>query len=157
MNQFPSVLNDQITQQGYNREDGARFMVSEPASGPHYAQLLTDDVPSRFKLQLILNGQHAALFRAWQRSNNYSVLHGEQFIINLRTEDGMLPQVACFLPNGIPQLDQIVGNTFTYRMEVLVRRLNETLTEYESFYWRLNELGSPELLQTIVNEQISEI
>lgn len=157
MNQFPSVLNDQITQQGYNREDGARFMVSEPASGPHYAQLLTDDVPSRFKLQMVLNAHHSRFFRAWQSNNNFAVLHGEQFLINLRTEDGMLQQVASFLPNGIPQVQNISGDMITYSMEVLVRRLNESSPEVDSFYWRIDELGDSGLLQNIINIYLPEI
>lgn len=157
MNQFPSLLNEEITQQGYSREDGARFLVSEPASGPHYAQLLTDDVPSIFSLQMVINSQHAMLFRAWQRSNNYAVLHGEQFLINLRTEDGMLPQVASFVPNGIPQVQNISGDMITYSMEVLVRKLNENSPDFESFYWRINELGDSNLLQTITNDYLPEI
>lgn len=154
---FPAVLNEQITQQGYGREDGTRFNISEPASGPHYAQLLTDDSPTTFTLQMILNGQHARLFRAWQRSNNYAVLHGQQFLINLRTEDGMLQQTASFLPGGIPQVQQIVGDETTYTMRILVRRIVETSPDFESFYWRIDELGDPNLLQTIVNDNMPEI
>jgi hypothetical protein len=154
--QFPPILNKKIKQDGYRREDGSRFAISEPASGPHYAQLLTDDAPSIFTLRMRLNRQYARLFRAWQRSNNYAVLHGQQFQINLMTEDGMLPQVAAFLPDGIPQMTELSGAFFTYSMRIIVRRINEPSEGYEDLVIGMSTMGNTDILQHTVNNEMPE-
>lgn len=156
MIQFPPLLNKKIKQDGYGRDDTARFAISEPASGPHYAQILSDDAPSVFTLQMVLSRQHAQLFRAWQRVDNYSVLHGAQFTILLMTEDGMLPQTACFLPKGIPQMTGFRGGKFTYSMNVLVRKINEPSEDYADLLIGIAGMGSSSELQHIVNNEIPE-
>lgn len=157
MIQFPAALNSKIKQEGYGREDSARFAISEPASGPHYAQLLSDDAPSFFNLRMDLRNHDAQFFRTWLNSNNFAVLTGAEFEIKLMTEDGMTTQVASFLPDGIPQVTNFAGGRFTYSMRVIVRKVTGPSAGFEDLIIGISNMGGSPLLQRIVNNLLSEI
>jgi len=157
MIQFPPLLNKKIKQEGYGREDTARFAISEPASGPHYAQLLSDDAPSFFRLQMNLRSHEAQFFRTWLNSNNFAVLAGAQFEIKLMTEDGMTTQIVSFVPDGIPQMTNFAGGRFTYSMRVIVRKVTGPSTGFEDLIIGISNMGGSPLLQRIVNNLLPEI
>ena len=120
---FPDYIV--IKEDGFSREEGSRFATSQPAAGPYFAQLITDDVPMYFNLDLLAKTHADALnFRQWLTQNNYDILSGAQFNIRLWTEYGYTTQVASFMPEATPQLTKTIRNLFFYSARIVVQSMS---------------------------------
>lgn len=147
---FPSFLRGPI-QASYSREETPRFAISQPASGPYFAQILTDDAPTYFNVQFIFKRQYAQAFRAWLRQNEFEILTGSQFEIDLSIEDGVVTQTASFTPDGIPQYTGETAQVVAYSGRIMVRQLYEPSLGSEELLLYIAEAGGSHLLQEIVN------
>lgn len=120
---FPDYIV--IKEDGFSRSEGVRFTASAPASGPYYSQIISDDVPMIFNLELVAKTHADALnFRQWLIQNNYDIMTGAQFNIRLWTEYGYTTQVASFMPDAMPQLTQTIRNLFFYSARIVVQSMS---------------------------------
>lgn len=147
---FPSFLRGPL-QAGFSRSQAARFVASQPAAGSYFEQIETEDVPSFFTVQFLFKRNEALAFQAWMRQNQYEILNGAQFEIDLSIEDGLVTQVASFTPNGIPQYSGENAGLVSYTAEIVVPRLNIPSLGFEGLILGVAELGGSHLLQHIVN------
>jgi hypothetical protein len=150
---FPSFLRGPI-QASYSREETSRFGISQPASGPYFNQILSDDAPSYFNLSFVFKRSDAMAFAAWLRLNNREILTGAQFEIDLSIEDGVTTQIASFVPDGIPQYTGEVAQFITYSARIMVRKLSVPSEGLEELVIGAAELGGSELLDIIVQNDL---
>lgn len=155
MLEFPSFIRGPV-EAGFSRQETPRFDTSQPASGAYYAEIVSDDAPMYFSVNFVLTREEALYFRAWLRQNNFEILTGAQFEIELSTEDGLTTQIASFTPSGIPQLSSESGRIVNYTGEILVQRFNEPTAGFEDLILGVASLGGSYLLQEIVNNDMPE-
>jgi hypothetical protein len=118
---FPAVAS--ILESDYSRQEGSRFTSSAPAAGPYYTQIISDDVPTFYPLTIVLKSvADAEAFRDWLNADDYAVLTGALFNVDLWSEFGLLSQEAAFTPDGIPQLTSTVRNIYYYSARIVVSR-----------------------------------
>jgi hypothetical protein len=117
---FPAELN-KPTQAAFSREESPRFDTSQPASGPYYVRIMQDDSPVFFNVSFLFDQDDALAFRAFVRQDNFALLNGAEFNINIPLESGTVAQVASFTPDGAPQLDglRVINAPYTCRIMVL--------------------------------------
>lgn len=147
---FPSFLRGPL-QAGYSRSQGASFITSQPAAGPYFAQIETEDVPAFFSVSFIFNRVHAQAFAAWLRLNNNEIKNGAQFEIALSIEDGVVTQVASFTRDGVPQYSGENAKTVTYTAEIMVRKLLYPSEGCESLVLCMPDCMSREALDGAIN------
>ena len=121
---LPDEIRLRVLDSGFSRDMSSRFIISQPAAGPYFAQIVQDDAPVYFNVQWTLGRQHAFNFMLWLRNDNGAVLNGAQFNAQIWTEAGFANQACSFTPDGIPQLTSIRGMTYNYNARIMVRRLN---------------------------------
>jgi len=153
---YPTFLPKPL-QSGYSRDESSRFQISQPSAGAYFSQIVSDDAPSFFNLRFVMPLAQAQVFRAWLRQDNFAILNGAQFEIDLPTEDGVITQVASFLPDGIPQHTGEAGKVLFYDARVMVRKLNEPSLGGEELILGVAALGGSPLLDVIVNVDLPEI
>lgn len=154
MLEFPSFIRGPV-EAGFSRQETPRFDTSQPASGAYYAEIVSDDAPMYFSVNFVLTREEALYFRAWLRQNNFEILTGAQFEIELSTEDGITTQIASFTPSGIPQLSSESGRIVNYTGEILVQRFNEPSTEFDDLILGVGASGGSYQLQYLINEDLS--
>lgn len=153
---YPSFLPKPL-QSGYSVDEMARFQISQPSAGAYYSQIVSDDAPAYFNLRFVMPLYHAEVFRAWLTQDNYAILTGAQFEIDLPTEHGILTQTASFTPDGIPQKTGESGKLIFYSAKVMVRKVVDPNIGNESLILSIASLGNPALLDTIVNIDMPEL
>lgn len=153
---FPPSLRGPV-EAGYSRRETERFTTSQPASGAYYYEIVSDDAPMYFTLNFVFTRAEAMVFRAWLRQNNFEILTGAQFEIDLSTEDGITTQIAAFTPSGIPQLSSESGRIVSYNAEIMVQKFNEPSLGSEELILGVANSGGSYLLQEIVNNDMPEI
>lgn len=118
---FPSYLV--VRESRYSRSEGQRFIASQPSAGPYFVQIVSDDVPVYFDFEIVAKNQADALaFRSWLISDNFAVLSGATFTMQLWTEYGLTVQTASFADGGTPQLVSTIGNIFIYSCRISLNR-----------------------------------
>lgn len=150
MYSYPSYLRGPL-EASLSTDETARFQSSEPASGPYFAQIISDDSPTYYNLTFVFEYQYHLAFRAWLRQDNFAIMSGAQFEMILSTEDGEVMQVCSFTPDGIPQRTKFEGNNIYYQARIIVRKLNEPTLGQEDLILGLLELGNFATLDIIVN------
>ena len=153
---FPAYLPRPL-QASYTTDESARFQISQPGGGAYFSQIVSDDAPTYFNLRWAFPLAQAQVFRAWLRQDNFAILNGAQFEIDLPTEDGIITQTASFLPDGIPQRSGEQGHVLFYDARVMVRKLNEPSLGGEDLILGVAEMGGSPLLDVIVNVDLPEI
>lgn len=154
MLEFPSFIRGPV-EPGFSRQETPRFDTSQPASGAYYAEIVSDDAPMYFSVNFVLTREEALYFRAWLRQNNFEILTGAQFEIELSTEDGITTQIASFTPSGIPQLSSESGRIVNYTGEILVQKFNEPSAEFDDLILGIGAAGGAYQLQYLINEDLS--
>ena len=154
MLEFPSFIRGPV-EAGFSRQETPRFDTSQPASGAYYAEIVSDDAPMYFSVNFVLTREEALYFRAWLRQNNFEILTGAQFEIELSTEDGLTTQIASFTPSGIPQLSSESGRIVNYTGEILVQKFNEPSAEFDDLILGIGAAGGAYQLQYLINEDLS--
>jgi len=153
---FPTFLRGPL-QAGYSRTRAATYQTSQPAAGAYYTQIISEDVPDYFNVTLKFERQYALAFQAWLRLNDGEIRNGAQFEIDLSIEDGLVTQIASFTPSGFPQYAGEEAKIITYQAEIVVPRLSIPSLGFEDLIIGVAELGGSNLLQKIVNYDMSEI
>ena len=154
MLEFPSFIRGPV-EAGFSRQETPRFDTSQPASGAYFSEIVSDDAPMYFSVNFVLTREEALYFRAWLRQNNFEILNGAQFEIELSTEEGITTQVASFTPSGIPQLSSESGRIVNYTGEILVQRFNEPSAGFEDLILDIGASGGSYQLQYLINEDLS--
>lgn len=150
---FPAFLNKPL-QSTFSRVEGGRFSATDPASGAYIARIDTDDVACVFNVSFTFGRDEALAFRAWQRIDNYAVLNGAQFNIDIYVEGGFVTQVASFTPDGIPQQTSVNAEFYNYSATIIVQRMVEIGVGSEELIIGAVELGGFDLLDEIVNNEL---
>ena len=150
---FPPSLRGPV-EAGFSRRETERFITTQPASGAYFFEIVSDDAPMYFTLNFVFTREQALVFRAWLRQNNFEILTGAQFEIDLSTEGGITTQVAAFTPGGIPQLSSESGKIVNYTAEIMVQRFNEPSLGSEDLILGASELGGSLLLDVIVQNDL---
>lgn len=150
---FPPVLNTPL-QASYSREETITFAASQPASGPYYVQILTDDAPAYFQCEWVFTADAALAFRSFLRQDNGAVFNGAEFDLELPIEGGNAMQTAVFTPDGVPQLIGKERDLLRFSGRIMVRKLNEIGEGSEALIIGAVEAGGFDLLDTIVNEDM---
>ena len=154
MLEFPSFIRGPV-EAGFSRQETPRFDTSQPASGAYFSEIVSDDAPMYFSVNFVLTREEALYFRAWLRQNNFEILNGAQFEIELSTEGGLTTQVASFTPSGIPQLSSESGRVVNYTGEIMVQRFNEPSAGFEDLILGVVASGGAYQLQYLINEDLS--
>ena len=108
-----------------------------------------------FSVNFVLTREEALYFRAWLRRNNFEILTGAQFEIELSTEEGITTQIASFTPSGIPQLSSESGRIVNYTGEILVQKFNEPSAQFDDLILGIGASGGSYQLQYLINEDLS--
>lgn len=153
---FPSFLRGPV-EAGYSRRETERFTASQPASGAYYYEIVSDDAPMYFTVNFLFERYQAQAFRAWLRQNNFELLTGGQFEIQLSTEDGITTQIAAFTPTGIPQMTGESGRIISYSGEIMVQRFNEPTLGYEDLVLAAAEMGGNKYLDIAITQEMPEL
>jgi len=154
MLEFPSFIRGPV-EAGFSRQETPRFDTSQPASGAYFSEIVSDDAPMYFSVNFVLTREEALYFRAWLRRNNFEILTGAQFEIELSTEEGITTQIASFTPSGIPQLSSESGRIVNYTGEILVQKFNEPSAQFDDLILGIGASGGSYQLQYLINEDLS--
>ena len=149
MLEFPSFIRGPV-EAGFSRQETPRFDTSQPASGAYFSEIVSDDAPMYFSVNFVLTREEALYFRAWLRQNNFEILTGAQFEIELSTEDGLTTQIASFTPSGIPQLSSESGRIVYYTGEILVQKFNEPSAQFDDLILGIGASGGAYQLQYLI-------
>lgn len=152
---FPTFLRGPLTASLSSVQE-AGFIASQPAAGPYFRQIITDDNPVYFNLRFAFEGQKNWAFDAWLRQNNNDIRHGAQFEINIPIEDGLVTQTASFTPDGIPQRTSYEANIIFYQARIMVPRLNIPSAGFEDLILGVVESGGIYQLQYLINNDLPE-
>ena len=153
---FPDYLNTP-EQNTFRREESARFIANQPAAGQYYAQIVSDDAPAYFNVSFLYDADSALAFRAWLRQDNFAIMNGAEFEIDIYVEGGYTTQTASFTPDGVPQLTGVTGGDFMrYSARILVRQMAERGLGSEDLILGAESLGGSALLDIIVNIDLPE-
>lgn len=151
---FPEYLNTP-EQSGFSRVRSEGFVTSDPASGPAFYVIETEDLPVFFDVSFQFEPSRAQAFEAWMRINN-DVLFGEQFNMQVYNPNGYAMQEVRFVEGGTPQLTGVNADTHFYSARIEVRK--EIIdTSNDELLVGLPELGSSDQLQIIVNNMMPEV
>lgn len=151
---FPEYLNKPL-QSGFSRVNAEGFTTSDPASGPAFYVIETEDLPSRYNISFNYSQKEAQAFQAWLRLNK-DVLFGAQFNMMVYNENGYATQEVRFTEGGTPQLQGVNALTHTYAAQIEVRR--ETIdTSNDELLVGLPTMGDTDVLQITVNNKMPEV
>lgn len=153
---YPSYLPKPL-QSAYTSDESSRFITSQPSAGPYFYQIVSDDAPTVFNLRWAIPLNQAQVFRSWLNQNNFDILNGAQFEIDLPTENGIVTQVASFVPGEIPQRAGESGKVLFYSAQILVRKVIDPTEGFEDLILGVAEMGGSALLDVIVNVDLPEI
>lgn len=151
---FPEYLNKPL-QSGFSRVNAEGFATSDPASGPAFYVIETEDLPSRYNISFTFTKQEAESFQAWLRLNR-EVLFGDVFTMNVYNEQGYAPQEVRFVEGGTPQLTSVTALNHNYSAQIEVRKVVQD-TQYDELVVNLPSMGDSDLLQVIVNKTMPEV
>ena len=154
MIEFPEYLNKPL-QSGFSRGVSEVFSTSDPASGPAFYVIETEDLPAVYNISFNYSPQEAQAFQAWLRLNK-DVLFGATFLMNVYNEQGYAQQVVRFTQGGTPQLQGVNALQHSYSAQIEVRKVEQD-TQYDELVVSLPELGNADLLQVIVNKTMPEV
>lgn len=151
---FPEYLN-KVQQSSFSRTRSEGFVTSDPASGPAFYVIETEDLPRTFNVSFLFQPNEARAFQAWLRLNK-DVLFGAEFNMMVYNENGYAMQEVRFTQGGTPQLQSVNALTHSYTAQIEVR--NEIVdTTFDSLIVELLSMGSSDLLQIIVNKDMPEV
>lgn len=150
---FPPALN-RILQQGFSRQEQSRFSSTQPASGAYFSRLDSDDAAVVYNVSFQFSQDEALAFRAWLRLDNFAVLNGAEFNIDIYGEGGTSTQVASFTPDGVPQVTGSNAEHLIYSCRMIVQRMNEIGVGSEELIVGAVNLGGFALLDEIVNNDL---
>lgn len=151
---FPEYLN-KPQQSTFRRVVDEGFATSDPASGPAFYVIETEDLPRTFNVSFDFQPNEARAFQAWLRLNK-DVLFGAEFNMMVYNENGYATQEVRFTEGGTPQLQGVNALTHSYTAQIEVR--NEIIdTSSDDLLVGLPTMGNQDLLQIIVNNIMPEV
>jgi hypothetical protein len=152
---FPALLKP--TEAGFSRSESSRFDTGVAGSGAYASRLLQDDAPTYFNLAFLFDAADSLTFRNWIDVDNYAVLTGATFDIDLPVEGGTVTQEAEFTRDGIPQLTGVRSDNNAYSCRIMVRKLSEVGVGNEALILGASSLGGSLLFDKIVNIDLGEL
>lgn len=113
---FPSELN-KAQQTAFTRSFVEGFISSQPASGPAFHIVETEDKPAVFNVEFVFSLSESVQFKLWLEQSG-DVLYGELFNIVVYGEGQALNQEARFSQEGTPQLTSVGAGFKVYRATI---------------------------------------
>ena len=152
---FPEYLNKPL-QNGFSRTRAEGFITSDPASGPAFYVIETEDLPTVYNLNFSFSPGESLAFKAWLRKYK-EVLFGAEFNMIVYGEGKDLPQVVRFTQGGTPQLTGVNALQNLYTAQIECRNVIEDGEGSEDLILGVAASGGGYLLQDIVNNDMPEV
>ena len=109
-----------IQSAGKSRVQQSDYLLSNPRSGPPYRKNLSTDVPVFWDVTFIFYGDDTAIF--WSFYTNTIKRGREWFLLNIKTEFGLVEYECMFMPDTI-RLQSEAGSVFTYSAQIMSREI----------------------------------
>ena len=151
---FPSYLN-KPQQNTFRRVTAEGFSLSQPASGPAFYRIDTDDLPNTYNLSLILSPDESVALEAWLDLYK-DVRLGKLFNISVYAPGEDKIQEARFTEGGTPQLTSVQSTYNLYTCQIEVRKLVKDWAGHEELILGVMELGGAALLDEAINNEYPE-
>lgn len=152
---FPEYLN-KVQQSSFSRTRSEGFVTSDPASGPAFYVIETEDLPTVYNVEFIFQPDEAMAFAAWQRKYK-DVLFGALFNMRVYGEGEDKLQEVRFTQGGTPQLTGVQSINNIYRAQIECRKVVEDGEGGEDLIIGVAESGGGDLLQIIVNNDMPRV
>lgn len=152
---FPTYLNK--PQQGsFSRETAEGFSLSQPASGPAYYRVDTDDLPNVYNVTFRFSRDESLAFESWLDLYR-DVRFGALFNMSVYAPGEDLIQECRFTQGGTPQLTSVQSLDNVYNAQIEVRKLVKDWTGSEELILGVMEDGGLSTLQYAVNIDMPEV
>lgn len=152
---FPEYLN-KVQQSSFSRTRSEGFVTSDPASGPAFYVIETEDLPTVYNVEFIFSPDESLTFSAWQRKYK-DVLFGALFNMRVYGEGEDKLQEVRFTQGGTPQLVGVQSLQNVYRAQIECRKVIEDGEGSEDLILGVAENGGSDLLQIIVNNDMPRV
>lgn len=146
---FPEYLN-KVQQSSFSRTRSEGFVTSDPASGPAFYVIETEDLPTVYNVEFIFQPDEAMAFAAWQRKYK-DVLFGALFNMRVYGEGEDKLQEVRFTQGGTPQLIGVQSINNIYRAQIECRKVIEDGEGDEDLILGVMELGGSDILDITMN------
>ena len=151
---FPEYLN-KVQQSSFSRTRAEGFATSEPASGPSFYVIETEDLPTVYNVEFIFCPDNSMAFSAWMRKYK-EVLFGATFNMRIYGEGEDKVQEVRFTQGGTPQLVGVQSLQNVYRAQIECRKVIEDGEGDEDLILYVSSEGGAGLLDTAINNDYPE-
>lgn len=146
---FPEYLN-KVQQSSFRRTKAEGFSLSDPASGPAFYVIETEDLPTVYNVEFIFDPNESMIFAAWQRKYR-AVLFGALFNMRVYGEGESRVQEVRFTQGGTPQLIGVQSLQNIYRAQIECRKVIEDGEGDEDLILGVAEMGDQGILDVTIN------
>lgn len=151
---FPEYLN-KVQQSSFSRTRSEGFVTSDPASGPAFYVIETEDLPTIYNVEFIFDPNDSFYFTTWLRKYK-DVLFGAQFNMRVYGEGEDKIQEVRFTQGGTPQLVGVQSLQNVYRAQIECRKVIEDGEGDEDLILGVMELGGSDILDITMNTSYPE-